>query len=509
MGLAPGATIEWPSVTGSDGYQIQISITRTFRNLLVDEKVSSPSFNWESSKPGVFYFRVASINEEGIIGVFSSPATLRVLSKTPRIQRPQEGARISRADGNASVEIVWQPMQDVARFRLSVSRAGKKITRELPGDRNSIRLPLENAGVYSLQLEAISAEGMASKPAMRVFRVRPQANLEAPKPSKPAETDYPSQSDRKMMEFAWSKVERVGYYKFELKRTGEESLLISKSDKAASLSFLIGTGTYLWRIGVAIGRVAESNPIKFSRWHSFKIHKVGPPKAKEKKPKPKEPIAQKPPDLRRSLLWSIDLGSQNGVLENQGDEYRSKFEDFLGDYAAFELESSHSNPFGMRLSGYSQNSFDKVGNSWHGQVLFGGNLNLTNSLPDPLNLSMKVGYYQAQTQIYVDDQDLHWIKPADVGSHGLVAEFGLESVPLWVFLMDLQVASWSASKQAKQFKEQGLSGRFRLKVALFEHYTVGLSVLSREVKGDYVSDDLEGDLHYVTTSAGLLLGLRW
>lgn len=75
--------LEWESITEAKGYQIQISKTRAFEELHVDEPCTQNKYIWnyepgmENSKGRVFY-RIATINADGKPGEFSAPAVLEI-----------------------------------------------------------------------------------------------------------------------------------------------------------------------------------------------------------------------------------------------------------------------------------------------------------------------------------------------------------------------------------------------------------------------------------------------
>jgi len=67
-------SIQWEQITGAEGYHLQIAPVRSFSERIIDQHISRKAgFKWNSNTTGVFYFRVASIDEEDFIGIFSSP----------------------------------------------------------------------------------------------------------------------------------------------------------------------------------------------------------------------------------------------------------------------------------------------------------------------------------------------------------------------------------------------------------------------------------------------------
>ncbi len=71
----------WEPVPGATAYQVQISKTKNFQRVLVDEKSGDPTYTWayrpgmENAKGRVFY-RIGSIGADGKVGTFSKPLPL-------------------------------------------------------------------------------------------------------------------------------------------------------------------------------------------------------------------------------------------------------------------------------------------------------------------------------------------------------------------------------------------------------------------------------------------------
>lgn len=64
--------LKWEPVPGAKSYQIQIAMVRSFSDRILDQKVSGRTeFSWQSEATGVFYVRVASIDQENFTGAFS------------------------------------------------------------------------------------------------------------------------------------------------------------------------------------------------------------------------------------------------------------------------------------------------------------------------------------------------------------------------------------------------------------------------------------------------------
>jgi len=96
----------WDPVPGAKAYQVQVSKTRAFSDLLVDEASEKANYTWlykkgmENSKGRVFY-RIASVDPTGKIGAFSKPVAVNIpmpeVPKVAAIEKPVEKTVASEA----------------------------------------------------------------------------------------------------------------------------------------------------------------------------------------------------------------------------------------------------------------------------------------------------------------------------------------------------------------------------------------------------------------------------
>src|SRR5581483_7702523 len=66
--------LEWEEVEGAAAYQVQISSTTDFKNVLINSRTDKPLFDYrtqaQAQRTQKLFFRVASIDEEGVRGEF-------------------------------------------------------------------------------------------------------------------------------------------------------------------------------------------------------------------------------------------------------------------------------------------------------------------------------------------------------------------------------------------------------------------------------------------------------
>lgn len=82
---------QWGVVDGAKGYLVELATGLAFKHRVVLERVTAPEWVVHDLEPGVYYLRVAGIDDEGQVGPFSEPSRV-VLTKTaapePRKRRP-------------------------------------------------------------------------------------------------------------------------------------------------------------------------------------------------------------------------------------------------------------------------------------------------------------------------------------------------------------------------------------------------------------------------------------
>ena len=86
---------EWEAIDGADFYMLEVSSNPNFLNPEINQRVYKNHFVWrESFKHENYYIRVAAGDEEGRIGLFSSPQLIN-LKEVETIARPTEAKILS------------------------------------------------------------------------------------------------------------------------------------------------------------------------------------------------------------------------------------------------------------------------------------------------------------------------------------------------------------------------------------------------------------------------------
>ncbi len=63
----------WKPVNGAHRYQIEISDTAIFANLLASKKINTPHFQWKNASQGEYFVRIKTIDQDGCLGPHSNP----------------------------------------------------------------------------------------------------------------------------------------------------------------------------------------------------------------------------------------------------------------------------------------------------------------------------------------------------------------------------------------------------------------------------------------------------
>jgi hypothetical protein len=77
-------TLNWEEVSGASRYELEISRTALFTNLLYDAERTQTQVNIDGVEEGDYYWRVAAISQSGNRGPFTEPRQFRVISQVIR-----------------------------------------------------------------------------------------------------------------------------------------------------------------------------------------------------------------------------------------------------------------------------------------------------------------------------------------------------------------------------------------------------------------------------------------
>ena len=148
--------LDWETVSGAKGYNLQIAGVRSFSKRIIDQNIFGKSeFNWKSNGTGVFYIRVASIDKENFTGLYSSPIEFYVDKDiTPPfllVNSPENEASVYQATITVSGDAEYEALLLVNQDSVTVSTNGKFSHQYhlKPGQNSLIIQAIDKAGNLS------------------------------------------------------------------------------------------------------------------------------------------------------------------------------------------------------------------------------------------------------------------------------------------------------------------------------------------------------------------------
>ena len=151
---ADGLEISWPKVQGAKGYVVRIYSDPAAKNQVVETTTQTSVFNWSHNKPGEYYYRVATINQAGHRGSFSSVGTIVIegFEVTPvKLKSMNQNIKM---DAIEDVFLSWENAQRAHEYEVTVqcTKNGQKSRLVEKTKNNSITVPknfFSKTGKYS------------------------------------------------------------------------------------------------------------------------------------------------------------------------------------------------------------------------------------------------------------------------------------------------------------------------------------------------------------------------
>ncbi|MBN2378444.1 hypothetical protein JXM67_01395 [candidate division WOR-3 bacterium] len=119
VGAAP--TFTWEAVEDAAGYMIELDDALDFASPLVREEVTTTTFTSSTQlQEGIYYWHVATQNEENEYGDFSDARsfTVAISTGTPVLISPANGEEV-----NQTPSLIWGAVDDAAGYRVEVSES--------------------------------------------------------------------------------------------------------------------------------------------------------------------------------------------------------------------------------------------------------------------------------------------------------------------------------------------------------------------------------------------------
>jgi hypothetical protein len=174
------AKFGWDKVPGAVQYHLEISKTEDFKAKLFNVLLKDPEFSWNGVQPGVYYFRVASVDEYGQISGFSDPGVIEVNFPAPIIERKLNFETLETFQ--AEVLLSWTLQPDTGAVDLEIARDAtfdQVVQSEQVADKSlSIKL---NSGEYFWHVRRIHAadnKGPWSEVGQITVSLKPKASAD-------------------------------------------------------------------------------------------------------------------------------------------------------------------------------------------------------------------------------------------------------------------------------------------------------------------------------------------
>lgn len=132
--------------------------------------VTQPHAEVPLEKLGGYYFRVRSVDKEGVISKFSEPLLVDVTKPLPKPKpievKAPEAPILASTDINAftgeEVRVAWQGDSTAKSYDVSVINQDGKVVRTQNMEKNILRMSTKTAGRYKLEVRSVAANGSRS-----------------------------------------------------------------------------------------------------------------------------------------------------------------------------------------------------------------------------------------------------------------------------------------------------------------------------------------------------------
>ena len=156
-------TFTWSGVNGETNYLFQLDNTTSFTEPLLNVTLSSSSTSYDVSSalaPDTYYWRVAGIDSENDIGVYSNYRTIYIIDDTnaPTIDSPTD---VTYEVGEIGNSITWNP-SDTNPYFYNITRNTTLLEQGISWDGGSITIDVDGLteGVYNFTCYVYDQAGL-------------------------------------------------------------------------------------------------------------------------------------------------------------------------------------------------------------------------------------------------------------------------------------------------------------------------------------------------------------
>jgi serine/threonine protein kinase len=269
-------TLTWQSVAKATGYQIQISQDPDFAKNLVNKKVESPPFKWDTPVPGELFWRVQAISSSRKRSDFSDGSTMQIQLPAPKLSQPLYKISRKTAQADGSFHLEWAPSPLVSAFQLKISKKNSPtpvVDEIVTGLR--YKLAKLSPGDYEVQVTALDSKRLpASAPSAKSsLQIAKPIPLPSPQLKQPSDgIIVPSQGTMiTPIACSWSAISKATQYEYQLASDAGFKTVLHQTTTAQSqyvLTMPLPKGKFFWRVRATS---QEEEASSWSRARTFKI----------------------------------------------------------------------------------------------------------------------------------------------------------------------------------------------------------------------------------------------
>ena len=114
--------IHWPAVKNGTSYIIEISQDKKFAKKILRTKTTKPHFFWNSSKPGLYFFRISYFDKHNRQSPFSKASQLIIRHQAPSLISPQGELKVEE---QKEISFQWSELPHVQSYKVQVAKDDK------------------------------------------------------------------------------------------------------------------------------------------------------------------------------------------------------------------------------------------------------------------------------------------------------------------------------------------------------------------------------------------------
>lgn len=157
--LLRNLTFNWDKVNDeAKTFYLQVARDDKFRDIVIDaDNLAEPTYKPEDLLSGIYFWRVASIDAEGMRGPFSATKDFRILLEDPNLEK----ANVKTVD----VQLEWAPLEAGTQYLIQISDSTKfeKIILEHSLTENTVFVENLAPGTYFFRIQSTAGDNYVSE----------------------------------------------------------------------------------------------------------------------------------------------------------------------------------------------------------------------------------------------------------------------------------------------------------------------------------------------------------